>query len=375
MKIVYIVTSLMTGGAEIMLCQLLSKLDRDRFAPVVISLKDRGTLGDRIESLGIPLYPLQIRSAVPTPMAFWRLIRLIRQLQPDVIQGWMYHGNLAAQLVSMSCPGHIPVLWDIHASLYSLALEKKTTAMVIRAGAKLSQYSNKVVYVSQISQAQHEALGYSKSKSCFIPNACDPSLFKPSAEARTSVRAELGLADTSFLIGLICRYHPMKDHANFLRSAALLAQSHPAVHFVLAGQGVNAQNSTLTQLLEELGIAHRVHLLGERYDTPRLIAGLDLVSSASAYGEAWPVVLTEAMSCGVPCVVTNVGDSAWLVGDTGLVVLPRQPEALATAWQTMIELEPTQRRAMGNAARQRIIHDFSLESLVSQYETLYEQVA
>jgi glycosyltransferase involved in cell wall biosynthesis len=374
-KIIYIVTDLPTGGAEVMLYQLLSKIDRTRFAPAVISLRDRGTLGDRIEALGIPVHALQITSGIPTPAALWRLLRLVRQLQPDILQGWMYHGNLAAQLASLACPGKVPVLWDIQCSLYSLALEKKTTAMVIQACAQMSQRPEKVVYVSQVSQAQHEALGYHKSKSCFIPNACDPAVFKPDAAARSALRSELGLPESTFLIGLVCRYHPMKDHANFLRAAALLAQSHPEVHFVLAGKDVDHHNQTLIQLRQELGISPQTHFLGERRDTPRLTAAFDIAASASAYGEGWPLVLTEAMACGVPCVVTDVGDSGWLVGDTGLVVPPQRPEALAAAWRSLVEADRVDRQTLGIAARERVVANFSLAAIVSRYETLYEQAA
>jgi glycosyltransferase involved in cell wall biosynthesis len=374
-KILYIVTDLPTGGAEVMLYQLLAKLDRTRFSPTVIALRGRGTLGDRIESLAIPVYTLGITSGVPTPQALWRLLRLVRQLQPDLIQGWMYHGNLAAQLASLVCAKKVPVLWDIQCSLYSLALEKKTTAMVIQACARLSQQPEKVVYVSRVSQAQHEALGYQASKSCFIPNACDPSVFQPNAAARSAIRAELGLPESTLLIGLVCRYHPMKDHVNFIKAAALLAQSHPEVHFVLAGKDVDANNEAINHFSEALGMQSQVHFLGERRDTPRLTAAFDIAASSSAYGEGWPLVLTEAMACGVPCVVTDVGDSGWLVGDTGLVVPPKDPAALAAAWQTIVELTPTQRQAMGDAARQRVIEHFSLDTIVHRYEHLYEQAA
>jgi glycosyltransferase involved in cell wall biosynthesis len=374
-KILYIVTDLPTGGAEVMLYQLLAKLDRTRFSPTVIALRGRGTLGDRIESLAIPVYTLGITSGVPTPQALWRLLRLVRQLQPDLIQGWMYHGNLAAQLASLVCAKKVPVLWDIQCSLYSLALEKKTTAMVIQACARLSQQPEKVVYVSRVSQAQHEALGYQASKSCFIPNACDPSVFQPNAAARSAIRAELGLPESTLLIGLVCRYHPMKDHVNFIKAAALLAQSHPEVHFVLAGKDVDANNEAINHFSEALGMQSQVHFLGERRDTPRLTAAFDIAASSSAYGEGWPLVLTEAMACGVPCVVTDVGDSGWLVGDTGLVVPPKNPEALAAAWQTIVELTPTQRQALGDAARQRVIEHFSLDTIVHRYEHLYEQAA
>ena len=371
-KLLHIITGLSTGGAEMMLYKLLSRLDRERFEPSVISLMDSGTIGDRIEALGIPVYTLGMKQGgMPTPAAIGRLIRTVRQLKPDLIQGWMYHGNLAAQFASLFSSHKIPVLWSIHNSLYSLAFEKKITQAIIRFSSIISLYTNQIVFVSKNSKLHHEALGYFSENSCIIPNGFDTSLFKPSIEARRTIRAELGLPEDSFLIGLIARYHPMKDHANFLQAAALLLKDYPNVQFILAGNGVDEKNPTLCQLIHELGIAERIHLLGERQDIPRLTAALDLASSSS-YTEAFPNVIGEAMSCGVPCAVTDVGDSAWIVGNVGRAVPPRDSGALANAWKELIELDTEGRKALGKAARVRIIESFSLNSVVARYESLYE---
>jgi glycosyltransferase involved in cell wall biosynthesis len=373
MKILYVITGLSTGGAEMMLYKLLSKLDRNRFAPVVVSLMDRGTFGDRIEALGIPIYTIGMKQGgIPTPAAISRLIGTVRQLKPDLIQGWMYHGNLAAQLARVFLSPKIPVLWSIHYSLDSLASDKKMTQAIIRFSSIISPYTDQIVFVSKNSKLQHEALGYCSENSCIIPNGFDTSLFKPSIEARRTIRAELGLPEESFLIGLIARYHPMKNHANFLRAAALLLKEFPNVHFILVGSEVDRENQVLHKLIQDLGLFNRIHLLEERRDMPRLAAALDIASLSSAYGEAFPMVIGEAMSCGVPCAVTDVGDSAWIVGNTGRIVPPRDSEALANAWKELIELGAEGREALGKAARARIIEHFSLDSVVAKYETLYE---
>ena len=194
----------------------------------------------------------------------------------------------------------------------------------------------------------------------------------PSSQAKVSFRSELGLPEETFLIGLICRYHPMKDHANFIQAAAILLKHYPQVHFVLVGTEVDHKNQNLNQIIQELKIANQIHLLGERKDIPRITAALDIASSSSAYGEAFPLVLAEAMSCGIPCVVTDVGDSGWIVGNTGIVVPPKQPKALADAWKDLIL--NSDRIALGQAARARILEYFSLESVVTQYEALYENL-
>jgi glycosyltransferase involved in cell wall biosynthesis len=307
-----------------------------------------------------------------TPTILWRLIHTINMLKPDLIQGWMYHGNLAAQIVSIFYSQKIPVFWNIQHSVYSLAYEKRMTANIIKLCALLSRFSSKIIYVSKIGRLQHEGLGYCVDKGCVIPNAADTSLFVPSIEARLAVRKELSLPDQTFLIGLICRYHPMKDHANFLQAAAILLKDYPDVHFILVGTDVDRKNQELHQLIQKLGIANRIHLLGERQDIAQLTAALDIAASASAYGEAFPLIVAEAMSAGVPCTVTDVGDSGWVIDKTGKVVPPRNPEALAHAWKELIAIGVEGREILGKAARARAIEHCALDSIVTKYEALYE---
>lgn len=374
MKIIHAIAGLTTGGAEVMLYKLLSRMNREQFVSIVISLIDRGTLGDRIAALGIPVYTIGMKQGMPTPATIWQFIHQVRQLKPDLIQGWMYHGNLAAQLAGILTFKTIPVLWNIRHSIASLSYEKQSTSAVIQALAKLSNFPQKILYNSKNSAIQHEKLGYKVSKTLVIPNGFNPENFTPSIESRHSVRAEMNLENDTFLFGRFARYHKMKDYANFLQAAALLLKDYPQVHFLLAGHKVDRENQTLCQQIDALGIGKRIHLLGERQDIPRLTAALDIACSSSLYGEAFPNAIGEAMSCGVPCVVTDVGDSAWIVGDAGRVVPPGDPEALAKAGKELISLGSEGRKALGKAARERIIESFSLDSIVYQYEQLYASI-
>ena len=369
-RLIFIITGLATGGAEMMLLKLCSKLDRRRFAPTVISLSDKGMIGPRIEALGITVFALGMRPNHLSLTGCLRLRKLISTMRPNLVQGWMYHGNLAASLAAGS---RSPVVWGIRQSLYGLENERVLTRWVIRLGAVMSRrYPRAIVYNSRTSAQQHEAFGFDTSRSCNIPNGFDTEVFHPDEYARISVRQELGLDDNIVLIGLIGRYHPMKDHRNFLNAAALLAKEFPDVRFLLAGCGVDAKNPALAAMIAESGLGDRVLMLGERKDIPELNAALDIASSASAWGEGFANVIGEAMSCGVPCVVTDVGDSAWIVGNTGKVVPRSDPVALATAWKSLIMLGRDECQALGILARQRVIEKFSLESVVKQYEDLYE---
>jgi glycosyltransferase involved in cell wall biosynthesis len=369
----YIINDLSIGGAEMMLYKLLAESDRERFEPVVVSLMDRGGLRQRIEALGIEVHTTRM-TRLPSPLGLWRLVRLIRRIEPDLVVGWMYHSCFAAQLANFFLPGRLTVLWSIHYSVSSLASEKMLTATVIRICAQLSKLASHVIFVSRASQIQHKPMGYSLDESSVIPNGIEVNEFVPSEAARSSLRAELKLDEDVLLIGMMGRYHPMKDHANFLRAAAIIAEQYDAPHFVLIGRGVDTENRALRRLIKNLGLSERVHLLGERHDIPRLAAALDIFSLSSAYGESFPNVIGEAMACEVCCVVTDVGDARWIVGDAGSVVAPRDPQALATAWKHMIDLGPDGRLALGRAARESVIERFTLQSVVGRYETLYESV-
>ena len=370
----HIINDLSIGGAEMMLYKLLTENDREAFAPIVISLIDRGALRERIEGLGIEVHTARMKPGLPSLLGFWRLVRLMRRFKPDLVVGWMYHSCLAAQLANFFLSRRSTVLWSIHSSLSSLSSEKKLTAAVIKVCAHLSKLADQIIFVSRVSRMQHKSMGYRLDKSCVIPNGINVADFVPSAQSRASLRAELGLARDTFLIGLTGRYHPMKDHANFLQAAALLSEKYPQTHFLLVGRGVDSKNPVLHRAIQNLGLTCQTHLLGERNDMPRLAAALDIFSLSSAYGESFPNVIGEAMACEVSSVVTEVGDAAWIVGDTGRVVPLRDPRALADAWKEMIDIGPSARMALGRAARSRVIEHFTLESVVARYDALYETV-
>jgi glycosyltransferase involved in cell wall biosynthesis len=369
----YVISDLSVGGAEMMLYKLLAETDRTRFEPVVVSLMGGGALHERIEALGIEVYTVGVRPVLPTPLDLWRLVRLTRRLRPNLIVGWMYHSCLAVQLASFFSPRLATVLWSIHYSTSSLAEEKWLTALVIKACAFLSRLPGKIIFVSRDGQSKHRRLGFRTENSCVIPNGIDANTFAPSPEARESVRSELGLTGETIVIGMVSRYHPMKDHANFLRAAALVSKMHPETHFLLVGRGVDGDNHELRRLIDELGLVHQTHLLGERHDIPRVTAALDIFS-LSSYCESFPTVIGEAMACAVPCVVTDVGDVSWIVGDTGRVVPTCDPCALAEAWAEMINLGEEGRAALGRAALSRVRELFPVKAVVHSYEALYEAV-
>lgn len=372
-KIIHIINNFSYGGAEMMLYKLLLKTNLKYWQPYLICLNEEGGLRSKFEQLNIPIEVLGLPRGKVNLQGFNKLINILIKIKPDIVQGWMYHSNLASTVGILITSPNTPLVWNIPQSLSNLKNEKKSTAKIIRLLSFLSWFPQKIIYNSQTSAKQHEKIGYQQSKSLPFPDGFLVDIFKPSTSAYQQLRQELKLPSSTIIIGRIARYHPMKDYVNLLEAGAKLLTKNNQVHFVLVGPNIDYNNEELMPKITELGINNNVHLLGIRDDTPELNAGFDVACTTSAWGEGFPNVVGEAMACGVPCVVTDVGDSAWLVGDTGLVVPPSNSDALAEAWQKLIN-NPQLRQDLGTKARQRIVDNFALEKIVSNYENLYKNI-
>jgi len=370
----HIITGLNTGGAETMLYKLLSNIDRTKFEPGVLSLTDIGSIGKKIEKLGISVKALDMKRGVPDPRYVFRLAAILKKEKPDLVQTWMYHadliGGLAAKLVR-----NIPIVWNIRHSNLDPEGNKKTTILIAKACARLSKtIPKKIICCSEASFKVHSELGYEEEKMIVIPNGFDLDAFKPDAEARYSVRRELRIPDDAAIIGMVARFDPQKDHKNLINAAGVLCRSNKNIHFILCGDRITNDNKQLTKWIQEHNLQVNFHLLGRRADISYITAAFDIASSSSSYGEGFPNVVGEAMSCEVPCVVTNVGDSAYIVGDTGIVVPPKNPLAMAKAWEKLIKLPAEERKILGKLARKRIEDNFEINSVVNQYTVLYSQL-
>jgi len=371
MRILHIISGLSMGGAEMMLYKLLSMTDRNQFNPIVISLTGEKRLGKNIRILDIPVYSMDMNSGIPNLVKVWRFTRLIRKVNPALIQGWMYHGNLAALLAKKLLSKRVSLLWNIRHTPDDLKKEKRLTEKMIRLGARLSYIPDDIIYNARVSAQKHKELGYSNKQENIIPNGFNCEQFKPVNGAHFKLCHSLNIEEDAFLIGLIARYHEMKDHESFLYSVAELLKMYPKVHFVLAGRGIDEKNQKLVKQINDLKINKNIHLLGEQRNVDKITAGLDIACSSSAWGEGFSNAIGEAMSCGVPCIVTDVGDSDWIVGETGLIVKPGDIKGFTKAMITFIKMSPEERQELGRLARQRIVEHFTLGMVVKQYEQLY----
>jgi glycosyltransferase involved in cell wall biosynthesis len=372
--IAFIITGLGVGGAETMLLKLLQGLDRRHYTPHVVSLTTVGELGPRIAALGIPVHAMQMRAGLPSPFKILALSRLLKKIQPTVVHTWMYHadliGGIAARLAGVSA-----VAWCIRHSNLDSRANKRSTLMVAAACARLSRWvPRRILLCSDTARRVHIDHGYDAGKMRVIPNGFDLAQFQPDEPARVSVRQELGLGASTPLVGMVGRLDPQKNHAGFLAAMGLLHRKLPQVHFLLAGQGVDDGNLDLADAAREAGILPVCHFLGRRGDMPRVMAALDVLASASI-GEAFPNVVGEAMASGVPCAVTDVGDCAYIVGDTGRVVPPGDPEGLSNATASLLVLPVEERSRLGQEARARVRTHFEISHVVTQYQDFFDELA
>ena len=373
LKLIHIITGLNTGGAETMLYKLVSKMNRDEFSNKVISLTDIGTVGEKIQLNGVPVDALGMKAGVPDPRFIFKLTSMLKKEKPDIVQTWMYHADLIGGMATKAV-GAIPTVWGIHHSNLDPAANKQMTLWTVRTCAKLSGIvPEKIVCCSEASQIVHIGYGYAGEKMHVIPNGFDLNAFKPDHNAGANVREELGLGADDLIVGNVARFDPLKDHANLIRAASIICKMYSNIHFVLCGDGINWDNKELSANIMDAGLENVFHLLGRRSDIPRLTAAFN-IACLSSCGEGFPNVIGEAMACEVPCVVTDVGDSASIVGDTGFVVPPQDSQKLADALIEMVNMDQEQRRQLGTKARQRVFDCYSIDNIVYQYESLYRNV-
>jgi glycosyltransferase involved in cell wall biosynthesis len=372
MKICHVITGLGTGGAQAALYRLVQTLRSPDFEHVVVALGAAGNMSTLFAEAA-ELHHLGMHPGRLLPHEVLRLRRLLRNRHYDVIQSWMYHANLMAAMAGWGDAA--PVVWNIRHSLHALSHEKRATRWVIRAGARLSRRPARIIFNAAVSRTQHVAFGYDAARSVVIPNGFDTAEFAPRPAERARIRAELGIPDAALAVGLVARVHPMKDHATFLHAARRLGEKHPRSIFVLVGEGADGANRELGALIDQLDLRDRVRLCGRRSDIAAIDNALDIAASSSAWGEAFPNATAEAMACGVPCVVTDVGDAPAIVDDTGAVVPPRDPVALGDAWAALAALGAEARRALGQRARARVIRHYAIDAGARRYADLYRDIA
>ena len=358
LKVFHVINGLWPGGAQIMLLRLCEEFGRLDVQNEVFSLTKADTIKPQLEAIGVRCHQGNI----------FDLRRAMLESSPNVVQGWMYHSNLAIACATAFTSLSRKQFWSVHHSIEDINHEKFTSRIVIRILGLMSKLPRKTVYVSEVSKHQHIELGFCSDNSVQVPNGYDLELFKKEPVLREAFRNELDKPDCRLLIGILGRFHTLKDHKMFLDAAAIFSTKHSNCGFIIAGRDTN--NNHITDWISERRLSDKVTVLGDRRDVASILNGIDILASSS-FSEAFPIVIGEAMSCETICCATKVGDTELLIGEKDLVSPPRDAVALSENWWKVANLSPGAKEDLGKRLRERIKSKFSLSVSAEKYLALY----
>lgn len=370
-KILHIITGLNNGGAEAVLYRLCTNDNENQH--VVISLMDFGKYGPLLLDKGMDVYCLNMPQGKVTLKGLIKLYKLLKELTPDIVQTWMYHADLIGGVVARLA-GIKNIYWNIRHSTLEKGLSSKSTIYVAKTCAFFSHFIPKsIICCASNAVIVHTALGYSKKKINVICNGYELDQLFINEDQGNAVKKEFSLLNVPVILGMVGRYDPQKDHSNLLNSLSELRRKKIDFKCLLIGKDLNSSNAVLNSQINELCLTDNIVFLDQRSDIPSVMNALDIHILSSSFGEAFPNVLAEAMACGTPCVTTDVGDAALIVGDTGWVVPPRSSVLLSNA----ILLACTERENIDDwglrklAVRERIVNQYSIENMIYKYHKVW----
>jgi glycosyltransferase involved in cell wall biosynthesis len=373
MRILHIITGLHPGGAEGVLARLILN-DRGN-EHIVVSLLGGGALERELVGAGIEVISLGLSPDLRAVLGTIRLFILIRKCKCDVVQTWMYHadllGGIAARLAGVKA-----VCWGLRHSEFVPGAEKYSLRVLRKLLALLSwRLPAAVVSCSVSGVRSHVDVGYCHRKFVVIPNGFSVDLLRPaSAALKSEIAAIRTRSGGCPMIASVGRYHPSKDYPTLIDALHKLKLWGIRFHCLLVGSGLDLENEILIAALRSRNLDGDVSLLGWREDAKQLLSQVDIVVSSSAT-EAFPNILAESMMVGTPCVATDVGDSAAIVGDYGWIVPAKSPAELADAiCDALTEINTGRWANLRSACRSRIRSQYPLEGMVDQYKRLWARV-
>jgi glycosyltransferase involved in cell wall biosynthesis len=363
-RICFLIRQWNQGGAQRQLLNLLREMDKTKYDISVLSFYGGGIYEEEIKQLpNVKYHNLRKRNRWDVFIFLFNLIRRLRQIDPGFLHGYLNGPNCLAVLLKPFIPKTL-IIWGVRASNMDYSRYDWLARFTYNLERFLSRFADQIIVNSKAGY-EHAALnGFPKKSMTVIPNGIDIEQFRPSKEIGLKLREQWGANDNEILIGLIGRIDPMKDHSTFLKAAEIVKKETNNIRFVCVGEGPESYKQELIALGRRLGLSDRLVWAGSLKDMPTVYNALDMVCSSS-FGEGFPNVIGEAMACGIPCVVTDVGDSAWIVGDTGVVVPPKNPKALAEGLLRCLNNEEASLQA-----RLRIEKNFSLKKMVERTESV-----
>ena len=372
LKVLHIITGLGNGGAEGVLVRLCT---HDKSAEhIVIALIKGGVHTITLRNSGISVYELDMKQTPWDPRNLIKLEKILLKEKPEIVQTWLYHADFLGGIFSKL--NGIPVVWGIRHANFLPGSRLSPTKLIAKSCAWMSDWiPSQIVANGNVAEQVHIQMGYNSSKMVVIPNGYDTNLLFPDKAKRKKLRNELGVATDIPVLGMVARYHPQKGHSVLLNALGILRDRGGRFKCVLVGPGMNVDNKELCAIIDDLKLSDFLSLMDERADVSLVMNGLDL-HVLSSLCEAFPNVVAEAMACGTPCVVTDVGDAAFIVGPSGWVVPASDSQSLANAIESALDEmreQPERWKQRQSAASTRILENYSLESMIAKFHDVWEK--
>ncbi|MCH9646995.1 MAG: glycosyltransferase [Deltaproteobacteria bacterium] len=377
MRVLLFIGHLDQGGSQRQMAELARGLAADGHQVCMVTILARGQFEALLEGQsGLEVVSLFSEKAP----SFWgtagqlissvrRLRRCAERFRPDVVYSTLYISNLVAYLALRR--EAVPLVWGIRSSNEVLTWKR---SLALAVGRRLASRLPAVVYNSRAGSEWHEKRGFPSAQSRVIPNGIDTESFQKDPLARARCRASWGIDDQEFLVGLVARLSPMKDHQTFLEAVGIVARQRPEIRFVCVGDGPAATLEGLQRQAQRLGVQKQLLWTGRETDMVATYNALDLLVSSSAWGEGFSNALGEGMACCVPCVATDAGDARDILGDTGVLVPPGSATELAAGILLLKDELPKQRQQRSEEARRQIVENFSVPRMIHETAQLLRRV-
>lgn len=366
------IVGLDVGGAENMLKRLIESDANSISNITVVSLTTPGEIGEILRAQGVRVQALGMTSVFCFPITLFRLIRLIREYHPAIVQTWMYHADLLGGLAARMAGCR--VVWNVRSTAIPQGAMSVTYWLVRLCAIASTVIPSRVICCAQSAKAAHIKLGYMAKKMTVIPNGYNFSIFYLGLNSRAKARAGLGFEVGDIVIGTVGRFDPLKDFHNFVAAASQLSARRNDVKYVMVGRNIEWSNATLRGWIEDAGLTDKFLLMGERSDIPSLLSAMDIFCLSSVH-EAFPNVVVEAMAMGVPCVVTRAGDAAEILGNDEFVVPVQDASALSDGLLRLCDLSPADRAMLGEKGAKKVRKEYEIDEVRKRYEKVYAEVA
>ncbi len=372
LKVVHVIIGLEVGGAEGMLKRLIEYQTKNTsIIHEVISLTEIGPIGRELQDIGICVYALGMKRASGSGLTFIRLLILLRKLKPTTIQTWMYHADLMGVIASyILCTKKI--IWGVNSTDILKGGDRKTIYIRNICSFLSSVVPHKIIYAAASSRKEHELIGYCCKTADVINNGFDLKRLVASRESIKRFREFIGVRNNEFIVGCVGRFSDVKGFDLFVHAASIIYEEYQNVVFVMIGRGLVNDNVVLTRWIKERGLESSFRLLGERNDIPVCLAALDVFCSTSRT-EGFPNVVCEAMAMRTPCVVTDVGDSKYIVHNAGVVVKAEDPVAISSGILKLLTMSARARKKLGCVAHNRVVKMFSIDNCSKKFEHVYRE--